>query len=71
VHEDAAHGAWEQVRAQQPAGVDEVAPPPADAPGDGQVAWREAAQDVGGEVVGQLPSECHLVTTSQVVGLWN
>jgi len=63
VHEDAAHGAREQVSAQQPARVDEVAPRPADAPGHGQAARREAAQDVRDEVVGQLPPDCHLLSS--------
>ena len=63
VHEDAAHGAREQVRAQQPARVDEVAPRPADAPGHGQAARREAAQDVRDEVVGQLPHDRHLLSS--------
>jgi len=68
VHEDAAHGAREQVSAQQPARVDEVAPRPADAPGHGQAARREAAQDVRDEVVGQLPPDCHLLSSFLLSG---
>jgi hypothetical protein len=69
VHEDAAPREREQVPAQQPARVDGVAPRPADSPGHGQAPRREAAQDLGGEVVGQLPHRRrHPVSYAERIG---
>ena len=44
----------QEVRAQQAAAVDDGAPGPADAAGRGEVARRQAAENVRQEVVGQV-----------------
>lgn len=51
VDEEAAHRAWEDVREQEPMGIDYGAPCLSHATGDGEVADRESAEDVGERVV--------------------
>ena len=52
--EDAPQRERQEVRAQQAAAVDDGAPGPADAAGRGEVARRQAAENVRQEVVGQV-----------------